>query len=617
MVLEDSLDPYSKKITFVPVERPSEEIDNVFHASAEDKSEEENFVLMVSETGEPGKKEVLLLRVSSALPAPVSHSGGEAIPVTKSGETVFLNFLEEEPKNIEQIPSGEPHQSQEEPVIFSEVPESKNEELETNENEENTISYTPEIPSSLNDYNVACLPSNLREGTFPTDAFENIELDDNIPLQFRKDEVRTFSGRLVMDSPPETLVIFYDKKGDTEHIDQKALLVEVKDGIFSAPVSFSETGQYLLSLIPGNSGYAVPQEISVKAPECENGMGKFSIPPLDFETNIEEGKGKLSWKDEENNLFHVRFSQGELEKNFYLMDTNEFFPPLSEFESFSSGEILVSIRSAKALDNALNRTSDWSATLSKKAELVQHYNRDGNKLQNVKVTDSIAPKKTLKVSGTADVPLNSDLIVIDPDEVFHRIPMTITGNTFLGKFSVEKPGIHIVEVNQNDNISLFMGASSPEGSLPLLPDFFDLEKDQLPESHELSELPKIMLDLVNGERQKRGMHELSYDEHLEGLAEYRSNDMCERQYFGHVDPDGKGAGDYAENFFITNQNIGENIVSGMNIEALHELLMYSADHRELILNPDFETVGFGFCRSSSDNQKIIGTQIFGGSPLSE
>ena len=51
-----------------------------------------------------------------------------------------------------------------------------------------------------------------------------------------------------------------------------------------------------------------------------------------------------------------------------------------------------------------------------------------------------------------------------------------------------------------------------------------------------------MLDLVNSERSERGISELSYDKNLEGLAEYRANDMCERNYFGHVDPDGKGQG---------------------------------------------------------------------------
>ena len=39
------------------------------------------------------------------------------------------------------------------------------------------------------------------------------------------------------------------------------------------------------------------------------------------------------------------------------------------------------------------------------------------------------------------------------------------------------------------------------------------------------------------------------------------------------------------NFRLPIAILGENIVSGMNIEALHELLMYSAAHRELILNP--------------------------------
>ena len=42
------------------------------------------------------------------------------------------------------------------------------------------------------------------------------------------------------------------------------------------------------------------------------------------------------------------------------------------------------------------------------------------------------------MSGVPSISLSPDLVVIDPDENFHRIPMTITNDYFLGKFPVEK-----------------------------------------------------------------------------------------------------------------------------------------------------------------------------------
>ena len=78
------------------------------------------------------------------------------------------------------------------------------------------------------------------------------------------------------------------------------------------------------------------------------------------------------------------------------MNTDEFSPPLKEFESFSEGEVSVQIRAAKAVGNSLSRTSDWSSSLVKKAELVRHYYRDGSKLENVTVTETAIPGKSSK-----------------------------------------------------------------------------------------------------------------------------------------------------------------------------------------------------------------------------
>ena len=67
MVLEESSDPYHKKITFVPVEEAFETSEGFVRSSAEISDSEGNFVLMVSETEIPGVKELLLLRVSNTI----------------------------------------------------------------------------------------------------------------------------------------------------------------------------------------------------------------------------------------------------------------------------------------------------------------------------------------------------------------------------------------------------------------------------------------------------------------------------------------------------------------------------------------------------------------------
>ncbi|SFD00219.1 CAP domain-containing protein [Streptomyces aidingensis] len=102
-----------------------------------------------------------------------------------------------------------------------------------------------------------------------------------------------------------------------------------------------------------------------------------------------------------------------------------------------------------------------------------------------------------------------------------------------------------------------------------------------------------VLRLVNEARAEAGCRPLAPDTGLDGLAKAFSQDMAARNFFDHVDPDGRTPWDRAEARGITSLG-GENIARGQqNAAAVMESWMNSEGHRANILNCDFTTLGVG------------------------
>lgn len=57
-------------------------------------------------------------------------------------------------------------------------------------------------------------------------------------------------------------------------------------------------------------------------------------------------------------------------------------------------------------------------------------------------------------------------------------------------------------------------------------------------------------DYINQKRQENGVKTIAWDDGLYELAKWKAEDMTKRDYFDHVDPDGKCVGSYAKNFGV-------------------------------------------------------------------
>ena len=102
-----------------------------------------------------------------------------------------------------------------------------------------------------------------------------------------------------------------------------------------------------------------------------------------------------------------------------------------------------------------------------------------------------------------------------------------------------------------------------------------------------------MLELVNGERTKRGLRPLRVDPRLTAVARAHSADMLERGYFSHVTPEGRTPSDRADAAGISYFVYGENLALSPDVPTAHDGLMNSPGHRANILAADYGHIGIG------------------------
>jgi uncharacterized protein YkwD len=100
-------------------------------------------------------------------------------------------------------------------------------------------------------------------------------------------------------------------------------------------------------------------------------------------------------------------------------------------------------------------------------------------------------------------------------------------------------------------------------------------------------------DLLNEEREARGLQILAWDEPAAAVAQAHSQDMLASGFVGHVSPT---TGDATKRFRkagITGIVVRENVARGYGPKGIHESLMNSPGHRANLLADDVTHVGIG------------------------
>lgn len=120
-------------------------------------------------------------------------------------------------------------------------------------------------------------------------------------------------------------------------------------------------------------------------------------------------------------------------------------------------------------------------------------------------------------------------------------------------------------------------------------------------------------DLVNRERQRRGLSPLAWDGTLVRLARYHSQNMARGGYLSHVDRDGLDLRGRAQALGLHNwKTIGENIAYNQGYDDptsfAVERWMVSEKHRENALSGDYTHAAVGIARAADGTYYF--TQVF-------
>ena len=107
------------------------------------------------------------------------------------------------------------------------------------------------------------------------------------------------------------------------------------------------------------------------------------------------------------------------------------------------------------------------------------------------------------------------------------------------------------------------------------------------------ELETEMLQLVNRERDAKGLAPLERDPELTEVARKHSADMFARGYFSHYTPERKSPFDRIRESNVSFRTAGENLALAPTLQIAHTGLMNSPGHRANILRPQFGRVGIG------------------------
>ena len=123
---------------------------------------------------------------------------------------------------------------------------------------------------------------------------------------------------------------------------------------------------------------------------------------------------------------------------------------------------------------------------------------------------------------------------------------------------------------------------------------------------------------TNLSREQNGVAGLKQNAILDRAAEAKVQDMFQVQYFAHVSPAGKDAGDFARAASYPFISIGENLALGnyRDDQDLVQAWLDSPGHRANILNLGYEEIGIAVARGVFEGKTTwLAVQIFG-RPLS-
>lgn len=116
---------------------------------------------------------------------------------------------------------------------------------------------------------------------------------------------------------------------------------------------------------------------------------------------------------------------------------------------------------------------------------------------------------------------------------------------------------------------------------------------------------KNAVELMNADRRANGLSDLKVSSAVTAAARSHAQDMVNRKFFSHSNPDGKTPSDRLKAAGISYSAVGENIAENTSVQAAETSFMNSSGHRANILNSNYTTVGIGVAYDSAGNVYVV------------
>ena len=393
--------------------------------------------------------------------------------------------------------------------------------------------------------------------------------------------------------------------------EQDFFSAKVVDNTFSVPVYFKETGNYNFSFIPGANGTnkaalisVLPDLPSVTTEDLPASTNNYSI-------NFDSEKTYVQLPKNADIVSRVTFSQNNNDVT-YLTRQNTGYLPVRyvDFEGFKESSVKYQLEHAYLNSSfPLEISSDFRKNNAKSFNATQHH-------FSIILDDKINSNTPYKlantntdiyITGTTIEPLKTTAYVITPDgeteilqlqtngekELHYGQELISANQDFSFFFNPSMDGPHIIEINDKGGQAIINHPIYIGSEVPLIPDFYDISYRELYEGNKnIDVLREQWLLLINKTRAEFGADPVTMRNDLNQLAQAHANDMKNRQFFGHVNPDNQTPSDRRIEAGITTP-VSENIAQDISIESAQFGLMRSAAHRVNILNPEWTVVGLG------------------------
>jgi uncharacterized protein YkwD len=463
------------------------------------------------------------------------------------------------------------------------------------------------IEEHLNDYNEVKPPDISPE--ISTDFFDHIRLSESLPTVFYENEIYMIEGEITDINNPGTIFAFVSEKVDEneyyEHYTGK-----ISGNNFEIPVTFNRPGEYKIGIVPDESEDSKVVSITVLDGIPKRGALKNSDAPYNLNVYFKNRATHVTWQSDSADVFRVYFIQDDAVHSYFARNKKHIKIIYEDFWKFDECETTLVVLSAKAESFApVNLQTGWAASKHYRFESIKHqFNLiDETALSFIDFPEFLSYVTDVKFSGKTKSPVLDKGAVITPDGDIEYINIDCTeakedyyGNKLIPaladisfNYRPKSEGTYILEINSESGSAVFNAPVYIGEGVPLVPDFFDMQDPyEVTKELDLETARKELQNYINVERNLHGLNSLALNDNLNTLAQNHADDMKNRDFFSHINPDGETPDDRRIKMGITT-TVGENLAHAPTLYFAHEALMRSALHRNNVLNENWDKIGIG------------------------